>query len=146
MAFDANDLTPHEHFVVERTRLGEVADFTPMAGDGEAKPAVRAGFLRKLMLELDPSWAVRTPGVRLRGARIEGALDLTDCSGAGGTGLPALALVGCDIPEPVDLSHARLARVSFKGSRLSRVIAVEAQIDGELDLCDVAPLQETLTA
>jgi hypothetical protein len=150
MAFDANDLSPHEHFVVERTRLGEVADFTPMAGPDGAKPAVRAGFLRKLMLQLDASWAVRTPGVRLRGARIEGGLDLTDCSGAGGAGLPALALVECEIPDPVDLSHARLARVSFKGSRLSRLIGVETQIDGELDLCDVAPLgapgQETLTA
>ncbi len=150
MAFDANDLSPHEHFVVERTRAGEVADFTPMAGPGGAKPAVRAGFLRKLMLQLDPSWQVQTPGVRLKAARIEGALDLTDCSGAGGTGLPALALVDCDIPEPVDLSHARLARLSFKDSRLTRLNATEAQIDGELDLCGVAPLDanghETLTA
>ena len=142
MAFDANDLSPHEHFVVERTRLGEVADFAPMAGPGGAKPTVRAGFLRKLMLELDPSWTVRTPGVRLSGARIEGALDLTDCSGAGGAGLPALALVDCDIPDPIDLSHARLARVSLKGSRLSRLVGVEAQIDGELDLCEVSPAGE----
>ena len=150
MAFDANDLTPHEHFVVERTRSGDVADFTPMAGPGGAKPAVRAGFLRKLMLGLDAAWPVRTPGVRLKGARIEGALDLTDCSGAGGTGLPALALIECDIPDVIDVSHARLARVSLKGSRLSRLLGVEAQIDGELDLCDVAPLgapgAETLTA
>ncbi len=148
MAFDANDLSPHEHFVVERTRAGEVADFTPVAGPGGAKPVVRAGFLRKLMLEIDPSWTVRVPGVRLKGARIEGVLDLTDCSGAGGAGLPALALVDCEIPETVDLSHARLARFSLKGSRLSRLTGVEVQIDGELDLCEVAPLgapgQETL--
>lgn len=148
MAFDANDLSPHEHFVVERTRAGEVADFTPVAGPGGAKPVVRAGFLRKLMLEIDPSWTVRVPGVRLKGARIEGALDLTDCSGAGGSGLPALALVDCEIPEPVDLSHARLARFSLKGSRLSKLVAIEVEIDGELDLCEVAPLgaagQETL--
>ena len=150
MAFDANDLSPHEHFVVERTRAGEVADFTQMAGPGGAKPPVRAGFLRKLMLQLDPSWAVRTPGVRLKAARIEGALDLTDCSWAGGAGLPALALVECELPEAVDVSHARLARLSFKGSRMTRLVAIEAQIDGELDLCDVAPLGapglETLTA
>jgi hypothetical protein len=150
MAFDANDLSPHEHFVVERTRAGEVADFSPMAGASGVKPVVRAGFLRKLMLQLDPSWPVRTPGVRLRGARIEGALDLTDCSGAGGDGLPALALVECEIAEAVDLSHARLARVSFKGSRVSRIVAIETEIGGELDLCDIAPFgapgQETLTA
>jgi hypothetical protein len=150
MAFDANDLSPHEHFVVERTRAGEVADFTPMAGPGGSKPAVRAGFLRKLMLGLDESWAVRTPGVRIKGGRIEGALDLTDCSGAGGAGLPALALVECDIPELVDVSHARLARLSLRGSKLARLVAVEAEIGGEVDLCDVAPLggdgHEALTA
>ena len=55
MAFDANDLSPHEHFVMERARAGEVADFTPMAGPDGAKPAVRAGFLRKLMLGVDPA-------------------------------------------------------------------------------------------
>jgi hypothetical protein len=147
MAFDANDLSPHEHFVVERTNAGEIADFSAMGGPGGAKPIVRAGFLRKLLLRLDPSWAIRTPGVRIKGARIEGVLDLTDCSG---DGLPALALVECEIPETVDLSHARLARVSFAGSRMSRLVAIEAEITGELNLCDVAPLdvagRETLTA
>lgn len=147
MAFDANDLSPHEHFVVERTNAGEIADFSAMGGPGGAKPIVRAGFLRKLLLRLDPSWAIRTPGVRIKGARIEGVLDLTDCSG---DGLPALSLVECEIPELVDLSHARLARVSFAGSRMSRLAAVETEITGELNLCDVAPLgvagRETLTA
>jgi hypothetical protein len=150
MAFDANDLSPHEHFVVERTRAGEIADFTPMAGADGAKPVVRAGFLRKLMLGLDENWAVRTPGVRIKGARIEGALDLTDCSGAGGAGLPALALVECDIPEVVDVSHARLARLSLRGSKLTRLVAVETAISSEVDLCGIAPLRsdghEALTA
>ncbi|WP_395645564.1 hypothetical protein [Terricaulis sp.] len=150
MAFDANDLSPHEHFVVDRTANGEVADFTPMAGPDGAKPVIRAGFLRKLLLQLDADWPVRTPGVRLKGVRIEGVLDLTDCSGAGGAGLPALALVECDIPEPVDVSHARLARLSFKGSRMTHLAAVETDIGGELDLCATAPLgapgQESFTA
>lgn len=146
MAFDANDLSPHEHFVVERTNAGEIADFSAMGGPGGAKPIVRAGFLRKLLLRLDPSWAIRTPGVRIKGARIEGVLDLTDCSGEG---LPALALVECEIPETVDLSHARLARVSFEGSQMSQLVAINAKLEGELNLCDVAPLdvggRETLT-
>lgn len=140
MAFDANDLSPHEHFVVDRTREGEIADFTPMAGPGGVKPQVRAGFLRKLFLGLDPAWPVRTPGVRIKGVRIEGALDLSDCTGAGGAGLPALALIGCDIAAPIDLSHARLARVSLRGSRLRTLIADETAIDGEFDLAGVAPL------
>lgn len=150
MAFDANDLSPHEHFVVERTIAGELADFTPMAGPGGAKPIIRAGFLRKLMLGVDPSWVIRVPGIRLKGARIEGVLDLTDCSGVGAAGLPALALVECEIPEVIDLSHSRLARFSLQNSRLARLVTVETEIDGELDLCGVAPLgapgQETLTA
>lgn len=147
MAFDANDLSPHEHFVVERTNAGEIADFSAIGGPGGAKPIVRAGFLRKLLLRLDQSWVIRTPGVRIKGARIEGVLDLTDCSGEG---LPALSLVECEIPETVDLSHARLARVSFERSRLSRLVAIEAEIAGELNLCAVAPFEapgrETLTA
>lgn len=150
MAFDANDLSPHEHYVVDRIAHGEVADFTPMLGADGAKPVVRAGFLRKLLLQLEPDWAVRTPGVRLKGVRLEGVLDLTDCSGAGGAGLPALSLDGCDIPEPIDLSHARLARVSLRGSRLTKLTAIETAIDGELNLCDVTPLgapgEETLIA
>lgn len=141
MAFDANDLSPHEHFVVERTNAGEIADFSAMGGPGGAKPIVRAGFLRKLLLRLDPSWAIRTPGVRIKGARIEGVLDLTDCSGEG---LPALSLVECEIPDLVDLSHARLARVSFANSVLSRLKAIQAEVQGEVNITYVAPIAETL--
>ena len=146
MAFDANELSPHEHFVVERTRDGEVADFTPMAGPDGAKPALRAGFLRRLMLGLEPSWPLRAPGLRIKAARIEGGLNLADCAG-----LPALSLEACDIAETLDLSHARLARLSLKGCRLRRIIATEAAIDGEFDLSGVAPLagapgHESLTA
>ena len=150
MAFDANDLSPHEHFVMERARLGEAADFTPMAGPDGAKPAVRAGFLRKLMLGLDPAWAVRTPGVRIRGARIEGALDLTDCSGAGGAGLPALVLEQCDVPDPIDFSHARLARLTLSRCRVRQLIGANVAIDAELSVAGAGPFgaagMETFTA
>lgn len=141
MAFDTNDLTPHEQFVVERTAAGEIADFSTMAAAG-GKPAVRAGFLRKLLLGLDPAWPVRTPGVRLKGARIDGALDLADCTGAGGDGLPALALIECDVAEPIDISHARLARLSLEASRLRRLIGAQVTIDGELNFSNASPLPE----
>ncbi len=144
MAFDANDLSPHEHFVVDRTRDGEVADFTPMIGAGGQRPSVRAGFLRKLLLGLDSSWTVRATGVRLKGVRIEGVLDLTDCSGAAGSGLPALSLDSCELWEPVDLSRARLARVAFRHCRLRGLIGAESVIDGALDLSDVAPRDDEL--
>lgn len=138
MAFDANDLSPHEQFVLDRTRDGEIADFSAIGGT--SKPAIRAGFLRKLLLGLDSGWPVRTPGVRLKGVCIEGVLDLTDCTGAGGAGLPALALIACEIAEPIDLSHARLARVSLRDSRLRLLIADECAVDGELDLAGTSAL------
>ncbi len=142
MAFDANDLTPHEHFVVERTRAGDVADFSPMAGPGGAKPAIRAGFLRKLLLQLDPNWTVAAPGVRVKGARVDGALDLAECAGPGGVRLPPLSLLECDIPEPIDLMHAHLARLSLAGSRMTRLQADNADIGGALDLQGVKPAGE----
>ena len=135
MAFDANDLSPHEHFVAERTRSGEIADFTPLGAADGGKPSIRAGFLRRLLLSLDPSWLVRSSGVRLRGVRIEGALDLTDCSG-----LPGLSLDACDLPEPVDMTRAALVRLAFTGCRMRALTAAGAQIAGDLDLSGTEPL------
>jgi hypothetical protein len=138
MAFDANDLSPHEHFVVERARLGELADFSPMSGPGGAKPAVRAGFLRKLLLELEPEWRLTSAGVRIKGARIDGALDLTDCSGA--QGAAALSLEDCDIAEPMDASRARLTRLAVLRCRIAKLTAAHATIDGALDISGSAPI------
>lgn len=142
MAFDANDLTPHEHFVVERTRAGDVADFSAMAAPGQARPAIRAGFLRTLLLQINAAWTVRLTGVRVKGAEIQGALDLTDCSGAGGQGLPALELLACVITAPMDLSHARLARLSLRESAFSFIKGHDLVLDGPFDLAHVRPLAD----
>ncbi|MDX2274768.1 MAG: hypothetical protein NW206_04885 [Hyphomonadaceae bacterium] len=142
MAFDANDLSPHEQYVVDRIRNGEIADFSSMQGPDGRKPAVRAGFLRRLMLELEPDWAVRTPGVRLKGVQIDGALDLTDCSGAGGAGLAALALEQCDIPEPMDLSHAWLSRLNLSGSAFTHLRAHGLKLDGPLEFSGAHPFTD----
>ncbi len=140
MAFDANDLSPVEAHVIDRTRDGEIADFTPMAGPDGVKPLIRAGFLRRLLLQLTPDWPVRMPGVRVRGARVEGVLDLSDCAGAGGAGLPALELLHCDLPDGLDLTHARLARLALDGSRFARIEARHARVDGPVSFRGAAPL------
>ncbi|MBL8531252.1 MAG: hypothetical protein JNK94_05915, partial [Hyphomonadaceae bacterium] len=137
MAFDANDLSPHEHFVVERTRLGEIADFSPLGGADGSKPGVRAGFLRRLMLGLEAEWRAPATGLRIRGARIDGALDLSDCSGET---LPALTLDQCVIADVIDISHARLARLALTGCAVRRVAAGGAHIGGDLDLSGARPL------
>ncbi|MET0182042.1 MAG: hypothetical protein ABW199_04060, partial [Caulobacterales bacterium] len=138
MAFDANDLSPIESHVIDRTREGEIADFSPMIGPDGVKPLVRAYFLRRLLIGLNPEWAVRMPGVRVRGARIEGVLDLSDCSGAGGAGLPALELLDCEIPDGMDFSHARLARLALDGSTLKSLRAHHARFDGPVTFRGIA--------
>ena len=105
LTFDPTVLLDAEAEVLARTGRAEVADL-----GGAASPVVRAGFLRHVLLCLpaphDP-WPVRLPGVRIRGARIEGMLDLADCAGPSEAGLPALTLEDCEICAPVDLTNAR---------------------------------------
>lgn len=136
MAFDANDLSPHEHFVVERTRLGEIADFSPLGGADGSRPGIRAGFLRKLMLGLDSAWRSSAPGVRIRGARIDGVLDLTDCSGER---LPALTLECCAVADRIDISRAHIAQLALIECTLRQVAARGARVDGDLDFFGAAP-------
>jgi len=146
-AFDPTDLLPAEREVVACTGRGEWAE---LSGRPAEELVVRATFLRHLLLGLpaEPAWdgsglrpwPIRLPGVRVRGARIEGVLDLADCAGPAGAGLPALALEDCDIPAEIELSNARLARLSLKGSRIVGVKARDARIDGPFDLSAVAPL------
>jgi uncharacterized protein YjbI with pentapeptide repeats len=134
MAFDASDLTPHEHLVVDRTRAGDVADFTSMAGPGGVMPAVRAGFLRKLLLQTDQNWEIAAPGVQIKAARIEGALDLSGC-----TNVPPLALIACVLNEAMDISHARIARLSLQASTLPRLNADHVEIGGALNITTLRP-------
>ncbi|HVY83709.1 MAG TPA: hypothetical protein VG943_01140, partial [Caulobacterales bacterium] len=132
MAFDASDLSSQEQYVVERTRDGEIADFSAAAGPDGAKPALRAAFLRKLLLQLEPGWPVRMPGVRIRGARIDGALDLSDCAE-----LPALELAGCEIAERIDLRHTRIARLSFESSALTKLDGLGLHVRGVFNLSGI---------
>jgi hypothetical protein len=135
MAFDSNDLRDSEHMVVQRTCEGLEADFSNVAS-GEP---IRAGFLRKLLLQLEPQWLVRAPGVRIRGARIEGVLDLKDCAGAGGDGLPALELLDCEIADLINVSHARLARLSLRKSRFVGLLGHGCVVQGAIDLSNTGP-------
>src|SRR5262249_20194752 len=90
-----NDKAPPgdaERSARDRILAGEVADF---AGAAE-KPVLRAAVLDALALAAPPR------GIRVKVARIDGALDLTDVA------LPALALDECDIAAPLMLDGARL--------------------------------------
>ncbi|HUD60082.1 MAG TPA: hypothetical protein VMQ99_11330 [Acetobacteraceae bacterium] len=141
LAFDPSILGDAEAEVIARTAQGEIVAFS-----GSDRPVLRAAFLRHLLLGLPApvdAWPIRLPGVRIRGARIDDTLDLADCAGAGGTGLPALALESCEIADPIDLSNARMARLSLRDSRIGEIRARGVRIDGAFDFTAVAPLQDT---
>jgi hypothetical protein len=127
MEFDPGSLSEAERAPLARMNTGKVMDFTDA---GKVKPTIRAAFLPDLALRPTPPVC----GIRLRKARIAGALDLTY------TQLRALVLEDCEIADPIDLSHARIDALSIERSRFSHVLARAAVIDGPFDLSDAGPV------
>lgn len=132
--FVSRPLNDTERLVAEQVTAGAVVTLAPQSGQ---RPRIRAALIRHLLL--GPSGngasgpaAAQLPGVRIRGATIDGMLDLADCARPG-SGLPTLELADCDIAEPIDLTAARVARLSLAGSRFTCVTLREAEIDGPFD-------------
>lgn len=130
MELDPGSLSAAERAALARIDAGEVMDF---AGAGEAKPAIRAAFLRYLALRPAPPVC----GIRLRHGRITGPLDLAYAR------LRALVLEDCEIDDPIDLSHARLDALCIERSRFSHLLARATVIDGPFDFSDAAPAGST---
>jgi hypothetical protein len=145
LTFDPTVLLDAEAEVVARVSRGEVASFA-----GMPPPVLRAAFLRHLLLGLPAGpkpaavpWPIRLSGVRIHGARIEETLDLADCAGPSGAGLPGLALENCQIAAPLDLTNACIARLSLRGSRFGEIRARGVRITGPFDVSLASPLAET---
>src|SRR5579863_7805819 len=91
--FDPSILYDAEAEILAHVARGEIAAF-----HDTQRPTIRAAFLRHLLLQLSPGdWPIRSPGVRIRGVRIEDLLDLSDS-----VGLPGLALEACELAGPLD--------------------------------------------
>jgi hypothetical protein len=112
-------LTEVEQKLVEHVTRGDVLDLAgaetideaAMRSWGESR-TVRASVLRDIMrgrLAPDPD----PHGLRLRGARIEGRLDLENV-----TSTVALKLTDCLLDEGINVCDAHLAFVSLNGCRL----------------------------
>jgi cytoskeletal protein CcmA (bactofilin family) len=93
--------------------------------DGGGTQTVPAGLIRELLLAEPPPAAQ----LRIRGARIEGCLDLNFVSCA----VPLL-IEDCELTDAPRLYWARLGYFSLLGSRLPGLIAANARIDGHLRL------------
>lgn len=116
-------MTDIEQRLVKAARDGEWFTCT------EPDTVVRAGLIRELLLgrhgELDPA------GVRLHGARIEGALDLRRVKATTG-----LIFSHCTVGEPIEAYLACLPELRFIGGRCAGIRADSARIDGNLFLCE----------
>jgi hypothetical protein len=132
-----------ERELVRRVREGAWAEF---AKGAEGLPHLRASFLRRLILGLvldEECEGLPLPallaGVRVRGAYIEGSLDLSDCAGLNGSPLPPLLLEGCEIPDSLDVSYARLARFSIAESQITHIRIYGTRLEGTFDFSRVSP-------
>ena len=92
-------------------------DLAAMQQWGEER-AVSAAVLRDLLV--GGRWPVHAKGVRLRGVKISGLLDLE-----GATLRCPLSLDGCyfDAGDPVSLDHATASRVALTGCHLAGLTA-----------------------
>jgi cytoskeletal protein CcmA (bactofilin family) len=87
--------------------------------------SVPAGLLRELLLGRQPPQCA----VRIRGARIEGALQLNLIE----TRVPIM-LEDCELTDPPNLYWSRLGYFSLQGSRVPGLLASNARFDGHLRL------------
>jgi len=72
----------------------------------------------------------------VRGARIEGRLDLSDA------GLPSLVLEDCELPDAVDVTGAQIGRLSIKGSRFSYLLARGVRVEAGFDFGATSPIED----
>ncbi|USX51355.1 hypothetical protein [Lentzea sp. HUAS12] len=114
-------MTDIERRLVEAARTGQWLTCT------EPDDVVPAELIRELLLgrhgELDPS------GVRLRGARVDGALNLTRVKASVG-----LAFTDCTIEKPITALYASLPALIFNGGRCAGIHADSLHVDTVLFL------------
>jgi hypothetical protein len=106
--------------------VGDSSQDDPAEG---AERVVRAEVVRAFSTEAD--WKLHAKGVQLRGAHIEGRLDLEAA-----TLRCPLALRGCYFPQLVTVAEAEAPALRLTGSRLPSLDARQLHTNGNLDLAD----------
>ncbi|WP_034266222.1 hypothetical protein [Actinospica robiniae] len=101
---------------------GQLVDYQP--GD-----ELRAEVVAALALGAVAAVPGRTAGVRIRGARIVGELDLRH----GAVAVP-LTMLACTFTEPLRMEEAETRSIDLGGSRLAGVRATGAYVRGSLSL------------
>ena len=143
----SSDRSALEELLVQALLRGEWADFTQLPDfDIAQKPVVSALFLRNLLLGINPGIGTLPSGVRLRGAHVEGDLDLADCSAPNAAEFGVVALEDCDLPGRIDVSNTQLTRLSIRGSRFRELWGAGATIRGDVDFRETMPFPDPVEA
>jgi hypothetical protein len=129
------DLTCRERELVEAVNAGHVLECSQLSTEqlsatGDCKHIIRAELLRELLLTrcgkpLDPR------GVRVRGARITGVLDLTHVQAAVG-----IELGSCSFDHPLLMQDAHLPWLVLNGSCVPALDGDALQVDSSLFLTE----------
>ena len=126
-----NGLTSEEQMLYELAARGEWARYSPGTGLAvpESKGVLRADRLQALVTAEVQDVHVHWRGVRVRGARITGSLDLRTANV-----LYPVELVDCLFDEPVNLVEASMRSITLTGSHVPALHADRAHIHGSLNL------------
>lgn len=92
---------------------------------------IRAELLARLVTGNLPAYGGQPRGVKLRGARITGPLDLQGCALAS-----PLLLQDCHIEQPVNLSETIAPAIRLPGCHLPALTARQLQTSGDVQLSD----------
>ncbi len=125
-------LPPAEQRMLEAVRIRawkecEITDALPT--ERTKDNAIRAGFIRFLVLEGDGRSFVHEKGLQLTGARIEGELDFHGCEIK-----RPLFLTNCLFEKSLILRDARTSTVRLDGSCIGNIDAQRARVAGSLYL------------
>ncbi|MGC9370689.1 MAG: hypothetical protein ACP5DX_14215 [Paracoccaceae bacterium] len=102
-----------------------------LPGEDDEAPALRADLVRLILLGEPGAPALHDKGLRLRGARLTGMLDLQGCD------CPHdMTFSDCRIDAALNLVNARLRGLHFSGTVLAGLAADSATFSGSLFLRD----------
>jgi hypothetical protein len=89
---------------------------------------VRSALIMWLAEDHSARDLVHSKGVRILGARVTGALDLSQVR------VPfPMALVRCSIPEPINLESANIPQIELSGSYTAEIHAIDLNVRGFLN-------------
>lgn len=132
----AGELTPAEEQLLDECRSGELVELGDGTRPDHASPewTLRADLLRYLILGGCEAFRTHEHGVLVKGAWIDGHLDLAFTTARGAT-----LLRNCVFSEEIDATQARLQRLDLEGSRLTGLSANYCHVAGDVWLDRVEP-------